>query len=462
MRLSHHSYITVAERSRMMRALPKLSASQTGIAWLKQFETAPDIAAASTLLDALLLLNDTDVADAIRDGIDKVASDQGYGRRTVALYAEREFDGKVAYLSEVIPDAKGIPRKRAQKYLGGPVKPTRGKSRVGSEGQVAYLISQMVEKHPERFKNHPHPRGIRAKSSPAGAIAIVTDMIGSGDRLNKMLDKFWNVPSVKSWVSARLVKFYVVAAAGTAQGIAKVQAHRLQPEVIVEHVVPTIGSWHNRAVAKEWMRIVNECGPDAGRGGVARAGYENGAALVALASRMPNNTPAILHKSVAASDKKWRALYDGPIPADLRPVFRILDEFEQVAASADSLGVSLAPQLSVEDGKLILVLSTPWSVRRRRKSVLIAEMTGLPHNEVLASVENAMSQGLLDDQGRLTEAGQHFLAAGHRKEKRRPTIATEQEPYYPYELRILGGKSSKCRSWIGPDDLQVVVGGGVS
>lgn len=440
MRRSHHSHVPAVERSRMTKALPKLSASQTGIAWLKQFETAPNIAAASSLLDALLLLNDTDVADAIRDGLENVASDWGHSRRTIALYAEREFDGKVVYLSESIPDATGILRRRAKKYLGGPVKPTRGKSRVGSEGQVAYLISQMVEKHPERFKNHPHPKGIRAKSSRAGAIAIVTDMIGSGDRLKKMLDKFWNVPSVRSWVSARFVKFYVVAAAGTAQGIAEVEAHRLRPKVIVEHVVPTIGNWRNREVADEWTRIIGECGPEAGRGGVARAGYENGAALVALTSRMPNNTPAILHKSVTTSDMKWRALYDGPMPADLRQVFRVLDELEQVEVSADNLGISLAPKLSVQDSKLVLILSTPWSVRRRHKAVLIAEMTGLPNNEVLAGVKNAISQGLLDEEGRLTEAGQHFLGAGRREEKRRPTIATEQEPYYPYELRIPRGQ----------------------
>lgn len=418
---------------------PKLSASQSGLAWLKQFKTPADIAAASALLDALLLLNDTDIDDAIRDGLDQLASKRGSGRRTVALYAEREFDGKVAYSSELIEDANGVLRQRAQKYVGGPVKPTRGKSRVGSEGPVAYLISQMVEKRPGQFKNHPPPRGIRAKSAPVGAIAIVTDMIGSGNRITKMLDKFWNVPSVKSWVSARFVKFYVVAAAGTAQGVATVQAHRLAPEVIVEHVVPTIGNWRNRTVADEWMRIIDSCGPEAGRGGGDRAGYENGAALVALASRMPNNTPAMLHQSVPAGAKKWFALYDGPIPEDLRPVFRVLDPSEQVAISASTHGVTLAQKLAVEDATLVLILSTPWSVRRQRKTVLLAEITGLPHSVVEIAVTQALALGLLDDRGRLTDAGQQFLGDGRRQEKRRPTIATEQEPYYPYELRIPRG-----------------------
>lgn len=424
----------------MRSTAPKLSASRAGLAWLEQFETPPDIAAASALLDALLLLNDTDIADAIRDGIDQVASRRGSGRRTVALYAEREFDGKVVYSSELTPDANGVLRQRAEKYVGGPVKPTRGKSRVGSEGPVAYLISQMVEKPLSQLKNHPAPRNIRAKSSPVGAIAIVTDMIGSGDRITTMLDKFWNVPSVKSWVSARFIKFYVVAAAGTAQGIAAVQSHRLVSEVIVEHVVPTIGNWRNRTVANEWMRIIDSCGPEQGRGGVDRAGYENGAALVALAARMPNNTPAMLHQSGPVGDKKWFALYDGPIPDELRAVFRVLDPSEQVAASASNLGVSLAPKLAVEDATLVLILSAPWSVRQQRNTVLLAEITGLPHSEVEVAVTHALAQGLLDNRGRLTDAGQQFLGAGRRQEKRRPTIATEQEPYYPYQVRIPRGQ----------------------
>ncbi|MEF2549696.1 hypothetical protein VQ045_21620, partial [Aurantimonas sp. E1-2-R+4] len=272
------------------------------------------------------------------------------------------------------------------------------------------------------------------------AIVIVTDMIGSGRRLTKMLDKFWKVPSVKSWVSARFVKFYVVAAAGIPKGIAEVEAHRLRPKVLVKHVVPTIGNWRNRQMASEWMRIINSCGPDFGRGGVARAGYENGAALVALASRMPNNTPAILHKSVTTRGEEWKALYEGPLPADLRPLFHVLDEFEQVQASAETLGVNIAPGLSIAEGKLVLILSTPWSVRRQRKAIPIAEMTGLPHNQTLATVLSAITQGLMTNSGRLTEAGQQFLAAGRREETCRPTIATDEEPYYPYGVRIPRGQ----------------------
>jgi hypothetical protein len=179
----------------MTRGANRLSQSETGKAWLAQFRSEDDVTAAAKLLDAMLLLNDTDVADSIRDGIDKLARDWEGRGRSLAVYAEREFDAATAFESEEVVDGKAHVRLRAVRYSG-PVKPTRGKMRVGSEGTVAHLISQVVEKWSGLLKNHPGPKGIRAKSSPVGAIVIVSDLIGSGTRVSKMLDKFWRVPSV--------------------------------------------------------------------------------------------------------------------------------------------------------------------------------------------------------------------------------------------------------------------------
>ena len=346
----------------MTRARVPLSRTETGKAWLAQFSSADDVKAAGKLLDAMLLLNDTEIADAIRDEIDKLV-DEWHGRgRSLALYAEREFDAGAAFESLDIPDARGRIRRRAVGYSG-PVRPTRGKMRVGSEGTVAHLISQLVEKWPRRLKNHPGPKGIRAKSSPVGAIVIVTDLIGSGARVNRMLDKFWRVPSVKSWVSGKWIVFIVVAAAGTREGIAIVQSHRLRPTVIAEHVVPTIGTWKDQTLANEWHRLIANYGPSSGRGGVARGGYGNTAALVALSSRIPNNAPAIVHQSERS---RWRALYEGPAPADLRPIFRVLDEAELAKLAAAAIGIKVAEDLSADDAKLVVVLSVPPSLLRRQ------------------------------------------------------------------------------------------------
>jgi hypothetical protein len=418
-----------------MTAKVLLSQSETGNAWLAQFRSADDMKAAGKLLDAMLLLNDNDVADAIRDGIDELANDwQGRGR-SLALYAEREFDSGEAYGSLDVPDATGRIRRRAVGYSG-PVKPTRGKMRVGSEGTVAYLISQLVERWPKVLKNHPGPKGIRAKSSPVGAIVIVTDLIGSGTRANKMLDKFWKVPSVKSWVSGKWIEFIVIAAAGTPEGIATVKSHHVRPTVIAEQIVPTIGTWKDQALADEWRQLIAGYGPSQGRGGVARGGYADNAALVALSSRIPNNTPAIIHQSDGSS---WRALYEGPAPADLRPHFRMRDEPEQVKQAAEAIGVELAPDLSANDAKLVVVLSAPLSLLRRQNIVAIAAATTLSRSEVERIILQAVADGLLTPKWQLTEAGQEILKANRRGDRRKSTIATNSKPYYPQKLRIPRG-----------------------
>lgn len=420
----------------MTRAVGRLSQSETGKAWLAQFRSEDDVRAAAKLLDAMLLLNDTEVADAIRDGIDKLAADWEGGRRSLALYAEREFDAGTAFESEDLADAGGHVRRRAVRYSG-PVRPTRGRTRVGSEGTVAHLISQLVEKWSGLLKNHPGPNGIRAKSSPVGAIVIVTDLIGSGSRVNKMLDKFWRVPSVKSWVSGKRIEFVVVAAAGTLAGIATVQSHRLRPRVIAEHVVPTIGTWKDETLANEWRQLIFNYGPSSGRGGVARGGYGGDGALVALSSRIPNNTPAMVHQS---EGRYWRALYEGSAPADLRHVFRIQEEAELVKSAAEAIGVELARDLGVDNAKLVVVLSAPTSLLRRMDIVAIAASTTLSASEVERIVDRAMSDGLITAEGRLTEAGQQILKANRRGERRKPTIATNTDPYYPHSLRIPRGQ----------------------
>src|SRR6266851_9210725 len=51
-----------------------------------------------------------------------------------------------------------------------------------------------------------------------------------------MLDKFWAVPTVRSWFSRGWISFKVVAAVGTREGLQAVRNHRVAPEVLVQQV----------------------------------------------------------------------------------------------------------------------------------------------------------------------------------------------------------------------------------
>lgn len=176
-----------------MSKRPPLSSYPTARAWLRQFSAVHQPAAAG-LLDALLLLNEEQVSAALRAQLYAMADTRRGRRRRIALYAEREFGGAPAFKTELVLDAGGRLRRRAVGRRGPePVKPIRGGGRVGSEGLVAFVISQAVGTRPNIFMNHPGPDLIRGKTAPPATIAIVADFIGSGSRVREVLDAFWKV-----------------------------------------------------------------------------------------------------------------------------------------------------------------------------------------------------------------------------------------------------------------------------
>ena len=421
-------------------ARPKLSNTTTGQTWLAQF-VQPDRGTAATMLDALLLLNEEEVSATIRGLLQNLAAERTGPRRRVALYAEREFPEKQAFKVQRISDKNGIVRRRAVGRSGpAAVKPVRGSARVGSEGLVAFIISQAVAAWPRIYVNQPGPDRIRSTRHPIGAFVVVTDFIGSGIRIRTMLNKFWNVPSVRAWVSRGWVEFMVVAAAGTSKGIENVRAHRLRPRVLVTHVAPTIFKVSDKRLRKAWRKLICSYGPkNASR--AARYGFHRSGALVAFNYRIPNNTPILFHQSASG----WKALYTGPAPEDLRAAFGLETQEQRVARAAATIGIKLAPRLAIPEAQTVLTLSAVRGRWRRGAETAIAEMTGLTVPELIIIRRRARKAGLLTTDGRLTDAGQANLRAGTRSERKRPDIPTSIEPYYPISLRVPRGQSSVRR-----------------
>src|ERR1700694_5782459 len=126
-----------------------LSTYSTAQSWLTQFG-ATDQPAARLMLDSCLLLNEEQVSAALRSQLYALAASRHGKRRRIALYAEREFSGAPAFNVEMLPDADGRLRRRSIGRKGpAPVKPVRGSGRVGSEGLVAFVISQAHETKPK-------------------------------------------------------------------------------------------------------------------------------------------------------------------------------------------------------------------------------------------------------------------------------------------------------------------------
>lgn len=389
----------------------------------------------------MILLNEEQVSAAIRSLLQKLSKSRRGKRKRMALYAEREFANSGIFNSELLPDGKGVLRLRATGRRGpDPVRPKRGGSRVGSEGLIAFTISQTKETFPEIIMNQPGPDLIRGKTNPAGSIVVVTDFVGSGSRVTKMLNAFWATPSVRAWFSRKYIDFKVVSAAGTENGINVVRRHRTRPEVHVHHIAPTIISNSDWRQADRWLSLMNKYGPDAGRG-AGRYGFGGAAALMVFNYRLPNNTPAFIHKS----EGSWKSLYDGAAPADLRPAFGMRTAEEVVEYAAEASGIAISPGLSPADAEMVLILSLVRGRWRWGTEYALAERTGLAVPDVFRLVAKALKQGLINRQGRLTDDGQALLAAGRKHERERPTVPTNDEPYYPLQLRTPRGTPSTSR-----------------
>jgi hypothetical protein len=381
----------------------------------------------------MLLLDAEQVASAQRSGLEELVAER-HGRRSmprrkIALYAEREIAEHAVFVSEMLRDKAGKMRLRAvgPKRLE-PIKPRRGSARVGSEGAAAFAISQAVERWRSIFVNHPGPEIIRRQR--IGMIVLVTDFIGSGTRINGMLEKFWRVASVRAWWSLGWIEFGVVTAAGTAVGIDIVRRHRSSPRVLVRHIAPTVNS-AEPTLANRWQWLIENYGPTTGRGATAQ-GFGNIGALIAFSYRLPNNAPAMIH----ASGGGWRALFEGPVPHDAEAAFAPLTPEERIANAAEGAGVALATGITIDDAHTVLMLGAIRGRWRQGAEVELAERTGLSEPEVRRAKLRAERQGLLDPRGRLTDGGHSAVEAGLKSERKRPDIPTNVEPYYPWSLRV--------------------------
>lgn len=407
---------------------PPLSTSPSGRVFISKFKAA-DQDAATQLVDALVLMNEADVAGEIRKQIELIVKTRRGARKSAAIYVEREFAERAIFKSQKVRARDGVMRMRATGLRGPPaVSPIRGHMRVGSEGSGASVVSGSVSKHRRVLMNHPGPDKLRQRK--AGLIVIVTDFIGSGTRVSKILDKFMAVPSVRSWRAHRWVNFAVVAAAATREGIALVERHGSRPKVHPGVIAPAFATYHDQAAAADWEAMTHQYGPRSARGAGPK-GYLNGGALIVFSYRAPNNVPLFLTTKGA----RWKPLFDGPIADDMRPAFGLKPVDQRVAESSIAIDANLAADLLAQELQTAVVLKAVHGRWRDGQEIEIAERTGLTVSEVTETHERAVRIGLLTPQGRLTDAGQNLAEASRRQERRRPTIPTGANPYYPVALR---------------------------
>jgi hypothetical protein len=272
-------------------------------------------------------------------------------------------------------------------------------------------------------------------------IVLLTDFIGSGDRITGMLESLRYVATLRSWRSYGLIRFIVLAYSGLNEGVSITRSHKLRPDVHLVAGCPTIA---NTFRGKQRSKIEALCRAHPSRH-PQPLGYgtrswvypgDEGGALIAFAHGCPNNVPAILYSRASG----WVPLFEGRSTPDAPDAF--LPEGHEVALdqrAQNLLRIRDAQKslLSVEnEGWISAMLVLAAADEGLRTIADISGRTHLSIARVTKLVALAKNARWLTETGRLTRLGRYERERLRRRRRRTPVLPGERNTfYYPTQLR---------------------------
>lgn len=419
--------------------------------WLSQFSLG-DRNPATQLLHALQLVSRDEFADGLRALIlEKAEEISG----PVALYAERELGHRHGVPHRLFKESTRKP-KRAEGAAGPPpVKATKAYDiSVGSEGIIAQLISELAKEHPKKFLDHPGPERIRKKK--VREFWVVTDMVGSGHRVWRYLQAAWLVRSVRSWWSGGLLRFGVVAYAGTEPGERYVFGHPCKPKYMLVQPAPTIRTVFSVGKAQQMERLCEAYAPAAIADGKAPPwggpadnplGYGSAGALLVFSHGAPNNVPPIFHKASRSSARPWVPLFPARVSAGIgSEAFGQSLTPEKIKTRLEKLGQHGLARSAVVNTELptweVFSILTALSKPPRNNDAVLARRSGFETTRVRRLCRLLSEYGWIDSQQRPTDAGERQLRHARRQldDERKKTQDSAPTvkllPYYPKSLRL--------------------------
>ena len=412
--------------------MTKLSETEEGIRWIKQFRE-DDQLLGCYLLDAITLVGHEEFIAGLRQ---LIIGEFKNVNGVVALFAEREVKrGKNKVPHRLYKEPYTKKNRRAYGMGPQPVQPTKNYDlKIGSEGIVSWLVSELCIEFPEKFVCHPSPDQIRKKK--IRKFVLVTDLIGSGNRACEYLESAWRVASVKSWNSLKYLSFSVIAYSGTGLGIRNVKNHNTNPTICLVKPCPTIDSEFD---IEKSIRIKSLCiyYDPVDNDSIESLGYKGSSALISFSHGCPNNMPRILHKH---RKNIWEPLFPKRRTSALRHIFGEKDNSNELKKRLDRLHeTKLAKgywinKVSKEGQKMLIFLA---ALRRGpRFSEAIARKTGLTIPEIKILSKKAKQWGWVTESQYLTEVGKGQLS--HARKIIDSDVENEEEnklTYFPKSLR---------------------------
>lgn len=406
-----------------MSALSGLASSQE---WLKQFK-AEDRDVARMVLDEVQLVSSRKFSDGIIELIDEIAAERPDKDRKIALYSERPMKLAWGDVPAFFPNSR---HGRAEGPGVPPIVVNPKDQEVGSEGIVAQLITAYCRTNPRVALSHPGPTKLR--KDRVSHIVLVTDLIGSGDRIYRMLESFGHVATLRSWQSYGLIKFIVVAYASTDIGLRRLQTMPLPHEV---RSVVSSATLHTafRGARRELAYSLCRKYPPARRGDPF--GWKGGGALISFSHGCPNNAPAILWTSA----NSWKPIFPGRSVLAAQEAFAVDDDHLLRERAERILKAATARErLDDPDGRLWLstmaILAASEDGARGAREV--SARLGIPLSEAGSQLTLCRTAGWIAGKGRLTLLGRLELKRLRRRLRPKTVFPSDTNPfYYPSQLR---------------------------
>ncbi|MCB2190648.1 MAG: hypothetical protein KQI62_03735 [Deltaproteobacteria bacterium] len=413
----------------------QFSEATPSVEWLSQFSKQDRVLAAE-LLDAMTVISS--------DSFDKEMSNlvehrAGKLKGHIGLFIERET--KETQKKPQVPlFQEGLSDGRMRAFGKGPpllLEREDGKQEAGSEALLALIATKLKRKHPDTFTVLPGPDLIREKQ--IRNVIILTDFIGSGNRIADYLEAAWTISSVKSWHSLKWFHFEVVAFSATNRGLKMTKQHPSRPKVSIVRPCPTIDSeFPAPSLVKELCIRYDPLKKG------DPLGFDGTGSLIAFAHGCPNNAPRILHKT----SKDWQPLFPARVTDSLRAEFNRVEN-KPVIDRMERLRDKVLSQpgwegfTSIEGQSLLLVLS--GLQKGSRKPDILSRKTGLTVPEIKMIIEKMQNWGWTNSKGTLTDEGQGVLR--HAKKyaqdlvnRRNGTRCSHNDNFYfPSSLRMPHG-----------------------
>ena len=264
------------------------------------------------------------------------------------------------------------------------------------------------------------------------SVFFVADAIGTGERIIRFIEGFEKNQTIRSWRSYGLLKYYVIALAGTETAAMRIRKEKKNLEVHFLRRTPIIGSIVDCAdlgmpwgyFEQSWTdnqrkALVDLCKRYGPQSFNRKYGYRHCRSSLVFESGAPDDVPALLW----ASSRHWHPLFpDREVPKELA-----------VALKSRRYNVPKKEDRAIA---LLALLENPHNIENGfliRDPEYLADRLAASKHEVERLLKRCRRNKHLDGMHRLTRDGMEFLAK-FRNERIMEENDTK-EPYFPKSMR---------------------------